>query len=329
MPLGWEVAPPEVETQWQTEADDLDQALADCLDTDVSELQDDGPTAVSAFVNSLEENDERVVSKVTAFDTESEAGAVTDRSRGDDAQQCYLAGIEQRVAKGARDGVTMTFTGQTLSGDDIEIGESTVAELYWEYQADGYWKTITDDSIAFRVTGPARGGRSRCEGVRRHCVRPQGTLPGADVVPDLLPRVRWGRRVVIVGGTTKRRAAREDGRRPPPGADLARPCGHGRSACGGGCSAHGTRGAAGRPSGRRGGGPGRVHRDLRLLAAAGGQGSAQRAAGGVVCCEQGGRRRPVRGDGRGPPCGGRRGRLHEPHPRRCPLRPHRQPATAR
>jgi hypothetical protein len=154
VPIGWEAAPREVDERWQAEEDDLEQGMADCLGIDVSELQGDSPTARSAFVNSYEENDERVVSKVTAFASDSEARAVTDRVRDEATQQCYLAGLEAQIADGARAGVTMSFTGQTLSGDDIEIGESTVEELYWEYQAGGYYKTVTDDSVALRVTVP-------------------------------------------------------------------------------------------------------------------------------------------------------------------------------
>jgi hypothetical protein len=153
MPSGWEAAPPEVEARWRAEAEDLDRAMADCLGADVSELEDDSPSAQSAFVNAEEENDERVVSKVTAFATESEARAVTDRFRGDAAQHCYAAGIEQQIAEGAGDGVTL-LTGRTLPGDEVEVGESTVAELYWEFLQGGYWKTVTDDSVALRVTVP-------------------------------------------------------------------------------------------------------------------------------------------------------------------------------
>jgi hypothetical protein len=153
MPLGWEAAPPEVEAQWQREADDLDETLADCLGVDVSELQGGSASAQSAFVNSEQENDERVVSGVTAFDTESEAQAVTDRFRAEGAQRCYLAALAPQIAAGADDGVTL-ITGRTLPGDDVEIGEPTVAELYWEYLEGGFWKEIPGDNIALRVTVP-------------------------------------------------------------------------------------------------------------------------------------------------------------------------------
>jgi hypothetical protein len=153
MPSGWEAAPPEVEAGWQAEAEDLDQAMADCLGVDVSELEDDAPSAQSDFVNVEAANDERVVSKVTAFATEAEARAVTDRFRGEDAPRCYVAALAPQIAEGAGDGVT-TLTGRNLAGDVVEIGEPTVGEISWEYLEDGYWKTVTDDSVALRVTVP-------------------------------------------------------------------------------------------------------------------------------------------------------------------------------
>jgi hypothetical protein len=154
MPLGWEAAPPQVEAQWQTEEDDLDQAFADCLGIDVSELRHDSPAADSAFVNSYEPNDERVTSEVTVFAAETEAQEVIDRFRDDATQRCYLDVVEQQIVGAARGGVT-TMTGRALSGEDIEVGESTIDELHLEYRdARSYYVNVGDDSIALRVEVP-------------------------------------------------------------------------------------------------------------------------------------------------------------------------------
>ena len=43
---------------------------------------------------------------------------------------------------------------RVLSGDDIEIGESTIVELYLDSRARGYYQTISEDYIAFRLMVP-------------------------------------------------------------------------------------------------------------------------------------------------------------------------------
>ena len=153
MPAGWVAVPPEDAARKQAEQDDLDRALADCLDIDVSELRSDRPTARSAFVNSHEVNEELVVSDVTVFGSVTEAQESIVRFREDAAQRCYVDVIEQQIAQTARDGLA-TITGRALSGDEIEVGESTITELYLQYYEAGYYWDVGDASVAFRVKVP-------------------------------------------------------------------------------------------------------------------------------------------------------------------------------
>lgn len=157
MPLGWVAAPPEIEEQWQTSHDDLDRAFADCLGIGVSELRDGSPTAASAFVNSYEDNDEVAASKVTVLPSAGRAVAFIDRFRDGAAQQCYLDLVGQQIAEAASDGVT-TLSGSVLSGDDIEIGESTITELFLEYMTAGSFKDLGHDSVGFRLRVPLSSG---------------------------------------------------------------------------------------------------------------------------------------------------------------------------
>ena len=131
MPTGWEAAPPEDEEQQEAEEDDADQAMADCLDIDVSELQGDSPTADSRFVNS---DDEQVSSEVTVAASETEVQAGIDRIRDEAGQSCFLEVI-QYIAQDS-----------FASDGDIEVGEATFNELSFE--------DLGDDSIAFRLTVP-------------------------------------------------------------------------------------------------------------------------------------------------------------------------------
>ncbi len=132
MPTGWEVAPAEDEEEAQAEEDELDEAFAECLDIDVSELQSDSPTADSGFVNS---DDEEVTSKVTVSASEAEIQDDIDRFRDETAQGCYVDVVSEVLA-----------TRLISSGEDVEIGEITFNELSFE--------DLGDDSIAFRLTVP-------------------------------------------------------------------------------------------------------------------------------------------------------------------------------
>jgi hypothetical protein len=153
MPIGWVPAPPKVEERWQTSQDDLDQALGDCLDVGVSELGHGYPTAASAFVNSYEENDELAASTVTVLPSAAEAQAFIDRFRQEHTKQCYLDLVGQQIAEAASNGITL-LDGSVLSGDDIEIGESTITELFLEYLEGGFYKDLGHDSVGFRLDVP-------------------------------------------------------------------------------------------------------------------------------------------------------------------------------
>jgi hypothetical protein len=153
MPRGWVAAPRAVAERWQQEADDLDRALAECLAVDVSELRSGAPTAASGFVNSQEPNDERVRSEVTVFPSAAQARAVTLRYRDETAQRCYLDAIEQQIAEGARGGIT-TISGGELSGDEVQIGESTITEVFFEHVVNGSYRPVAADYVGFRIRVP-------------------------------------------------------------------------------------------------------------------------------------------------------------------------------
>jgi hypothetical protein len=153
VPRGWEPAPPADEAARQAKEDDLDQAFARCLGIDVSELEDDGPTATSAFVRSPEENDEQVVSTVTVFSSNAEVRARVDRFRDEVAQRCYLDVKVQQIVEAAAAGIT-TAAGRSLSGADVEIGDATIEEVSLEY-CQGLCHTVgAHDGVALRLTVP-------------------------------------------------------------------------------------------------------------------------------------------------------------------------------
>jgi len=153
MPAGWEAAGPE-DDQAGAWSDDLDEAFADCLGIDVDDLRHDGVTAVSAFVSSNALNDEPVVSEVTVFASNADAGGFTDRFHDDASLRCYLSAIEQHVAHAASDGIT-TISGTALSGEDSTIGESTIEpHPYFLNYENGSYSELGADSAAYRVKVP-------------------------------------------------------------------------------------------------------------------------------------------------------------------------------
>jgi hypothetical protein len=61
--------------------------------------------------------------------------------------------VEARIAEAARDGVTL-LTGTALSGDDVQVGESTIEVLFLEYLEGGSYREIGQDSVGLRLHVP-------------------------------------------------------------------------------------------------------------------------------------------------------------------------------
>ena len=130
MPSGWEVSPEDENADEQQ--DELNQAFADCLDIDVSEIDSDNPSAESAFGNT---DDEEITSDVEVADSAGEVKEYLDRFRHPDGQQCYRDVISDAFAKS-----------MLAEGEDLELGDITFNEVSFE--------DLGDDSIAFRLTVP-------------------------------------------------------------------------------------------------------------------------------------------------------------------------------
>jgi hypothetical protein len=143
---GWVAASPEEEAQRRADED----ALADCLGADVSELQADRATARSVFVGEDVGNPEYFASAATVYGSTADAQLVLDRMGLPATQDCYGEAIEQQILARARDGLT-SMTGRKLSVDDIEVRSSTTAPLglrYYEAK-DRSLRPVTDDYHGF------------------------------------------------------------------------------------------------------------------------------------------------------------------------------------
>ena len=143
---GWVAASPEQETQRGADED----ALADCLGANVSELQADRATARSVFVGEDVGNPEYFASAATVYGSTADAQVVLDRMGLPATQRCYREAIEQQILARARDGLT-SMTGRSLSVDDIEVRSSTTAPLglrYYEAE-DMSHRPVTDDYHGF------------------------------------------------------------------------------------------------------------------------------------------------------------------------------------
>jgi hypothetical protein len=153
IPTGWKAAT-STGDQANAWSDDLDRTVADCLGIDAPDLRHDGATAASSFVSSNAENDEPIVSEVTVFASNADAGGFTDRFRDDAALQCWRSAIEQHVAHTASDGIT-TISGDRISRDHITTGSSTIEpSRYFVNYDNGYFSELGADSVAYRVTVP-------------------------------------------------------------------------------------------------------------------------------------------------------------------------------
>ena len=143
---GWVEASPGQEAQRRADED----ALADCLGADVSELQADRATARSVFVGEDVGNPEYFASTATVYGSKADAQVVLDRMGLPATQRCYREAIEQQILARARDGLT-SMIGRSLSVDDIEVRSSTTAPLglrYYEAE-DMSLRPVTDDYHGF------------------------------------------------------------------------------------------------------------------------------------------------------------------------------------
>lgn len=157
MTIGWVAA--SSDDGPQPSEDSLDRLFAECVDPEVTQLRNAGSTARSAFINSYDTNPEQIVSEVTVFASEEEVDDYLAPFRDEDVQACYLGILEQQIAEETRDGLT-NWEGRALSGDDVELGESTLrSPVYWETvqpTSGGMtsWSPVGEDRVAFHITVP-------------------------------------------------------------------------------------------------------------------------------------------------------------------------------
>ncbi|MFL6205922.1 MAG: hypothetical protein ACJ739_11285 [Acidimicrobiales bacterium] len=143
---GWAAASPVQEAQHRADED----ALAECLGADVSELQADRATGRSVFVSEDVGNPQYLASAATVYGSTADAHVALDRMGLPATQRCYGAAIAQQILTRARNGLT-SITGRSLSVDDVVVRSSTTEPLalsYYRAEDRGHWP-VTDDYHGF------------------------------------------------------------------------------------------------------------------------------------------------------------------------------------